>query len=493
MRMRLRTATLLVVVSALALGTAGTAAATEPAQVLMAPTSWSADLFAGERAGILVDGGTARLDHAGTHLLPSDADGAPVPTGLLTLPTHGLDFPTDRVETAVAGELPEGSTAAVDVRGRRTTGGWTEWIPAADGTATLPEPTSEVQTRLVLTGDDDVEPTVNGLTVTAHPAEARTEGLTEDLTESAALNYRVFATREGLAGGTTANGHVIAERDHFVALPSRRALAPRNSSDYSVKVCAPNGRCAFAPVWDVGPWNTRDDYWNPSDQRQEWRDLPQGLPQAQAAYEGDYNGGRDQYERQVANPAGIDLGDGLFWDALGLTDNSWVTVDYLWTGSVRLSLVSSESPVDVLSAPDATADIVGVAAERAAVPVECAMAAGDDTWLRIGTDQYIGAAAVDDAEDIAACATDTPVPAAATTDAPSTTAPASGAATASDTTTGDAATDAPTTTPEPTATTSTDPGTTGATTDDPASAGDPAGTAPDTTTSPAAATTAPRG
>lgn len=479
MRMRLRTATLLAVVGALALGTAGTAAATEPAQPLLAPATWNPDLVAGERAGILVDGGTARLDRTGTHLLPADADGTPVPTGLLTLPTHPLTAPTDRVETAVVGDLPEGSTAAVDIRGRRTaTGGWTEWIPAADGTATLPEPTSEVQTRLVLTGVDGTDPRVSGVTVTAHPATVRAEALAENLTESPALNYRVFATREGLAGGTTANGHVIAERDHFVALPSRRALAPRNTSDYSVKVCAPNGRCAFAPVWDVGPWNTRDDYWNPAEHRQEWRDLPQGLPQAQAAFEGGYNGGRDQYQRQVANPAGIDLGDGLFWDALGLTDNSWVTVDYLWTGSVRLSLVDSEDPVDVLAAPDAAAEVVGVAAERAAVPVECALTAGEDTWLRIGTDQYIGAAAVADTEGVAACATDAPAPAAATT--PTATAPADGAP-------GDAATATESTTPPGTAATgpaSADPGAT-----DSAAGTDPATAGPATTTAPAAART----
>jgi hypothetical protein len=111
--------------------------------------------------------------------------------------------------------------------------------------------------------------------------------------------YRVFATREGLVGRTTANGHVITARDHFVALPSRRALSPRDSNQYSVRVCADNGRCETAPVWDVGPWNTRDDYWNPSTVRQNWSDLPQGKPEAQAAYETGYNGGRDQFGRKL--------------------------------------------------------------------------------------------------------------------------------------------------------------------------------------------------
>jgi hypothetical protein len=148
-----------------------------------------------------------------------------------------------------------------------------------------------------------------------------------------ALKYRVFATREGLVGRTTANGHKIKSSDRFVALPSRRALSPNGSADYSVKVCASNGRCAVAPVWDVGPWNTRDDYWNPKSRRQEWRDLPQGMPEAQAAKERGYNKGLDQFKRKVANPAGIDLSDGMFWGALGLKDNGWVTVEYLWTGA----------------------------------------------------------------------------------------------------------------------------------------------------------------
>ena len=143
---------------------------------------------------------------------------------------------------------------------------------------------------------------------------------------------KVFATREGLVGGTTANGHVIAPRDHFVALPSRRGLSPRNTGDYTVKVCAPNGRCAWSPVWDVGPWNTTDDYWNPAATRQSWKDLPQGTPEAQAAFQQRYNGGKDGFGRTVANPAGIDLADGTFYDDLALRDNSWVTVTYLWTG-----------------------------------------------------------------------------------------------------------------------------------------------------------------
>jgi peptidoglycan hydrolase-like protein with peptidoglycan-binding domain len=86
-------------------------------------------------------------------------------------------------------------------------------------------------------------------------------------------------------------------------------------------------------VWDVGPWNTKDDYWNPASTRQSWKTLPQGRPEAQAAYQDGFNGGKDQYGRTVGNPAGIDLADGTFWDGLGLQDNGWVEVTYQWTGA----------------------------------------------------------------------------------------------------------------------------------------------------------------
>ena len=223
------------------------------------------------------------------------------------------------------------------------------------------------------------------------------------------LTYTVYATREGSVGGTTANGHVIVSHDHFVALPSTKVLCSNGGHEYEVKVTY-NGKSVIAPVWDVGPWNTKDNYWDPPSQREMWQDLPQGKPEAQAAYQDGYNGGFDEtnylvkvstgsdefsvgdrvqptvnglkvrstaggaeigslltsdkgtviggpqkailnglyyrwwnitwdkglsgwsaQKRYVSNPAGIDLADGTFWDDLGMTDNDWVTVEFLWT------------------------------------------------------------------------------------------------------------------------------------------------------------------
>lgn len=409
MRMRLRSAALFTVAAALTAAAVTPAAAATGAPAAVA--TWDVDLGAGEASGVEVTDGSARLDQASAFVAPLDQGGLAeggqgVPTGLLTLPAQMLPARTDRVDSTVVGDVPAGSTASVDVRGLRANGNWTEWIPSSPGagtaTTTLPEATSQVQARLVLTGGGTAVPSVRTVSLTARPASTLTESTPD--TDGAALNYRVFATREGLAGGTTANGHVIADRDHFVALPSRRALSPNGKSDYSVKVCAGNGKCAFAPVWDVGPWNTKDDYWNPSAQRQSWNDLPQGTPQAQAAYKDNYNGGKDQYDRKVANPAGIDLGDGVFWDDLGLKDNSYVTVSYLWTGDVRLSKIVGNDPVDVLAAPDTAAAVVGVAAEGAAVPVECTLTAGGSSWLQIGFGQFVLAAAVPQAGQVQTCA-----------------------------------------------------------------------------------------
>lgn len=381
------------------------AAAVVPAAAAEQGTTWQADLASGEGAGIVVADGTARFDRATAHGAPpaEGAGGAEtsggaatdvVPTGLLTLPPRALDTPTSEIDAVLDARTPPGSTATVDVRGRRTDGAWTEWVPAATAapgtpvTVRLPVASREVQGRLVLTSTGGPAPSVRGVRLTATPAPA-TEA--EPSTEAAPRSFSVFATREGLVGGTTANGRKILPRDRFVALPSRRALSANGRSDYSVKVCAPNGRCAFAPVWDIGPWNTKDDYWNPSPERQMWKDLPMGRPQAAAAFENGHNGGRDQFGRRPSNPAGIDLGDGIFWDVLGLRNNSVVRVDYLWTGSRRLSAVAAEGrpDVEILAEPRPGAAVVGSAADTADVPVQCVQGSGPAAYVRIGERQYL--------------------------------------------------------------------------------------------------------
>ena len=150
---------------------------------------------------------------------------------------------------------------------------------------------------------------------------------------TAQVTYRIYATREGLVGNRTANGHTIVTRDHFVALPSSSVLNSLGGTTYTVNLSNPsNGRSVNrVPVWDVGPWNTKDNYW--AINRAEFQDLPRGKPEAQAAYQDGYNGGKDEFGRLVSNPAGIDLADGTFWDDLGMVGNGWIDVTFNWTSS----------------------------------------------------------------------------------------------------------------------------------------------------------------
>ena len=370
-----------------------------PAAAAAENPTFTPDLHTGQPSGVTMQDGVVQLAPTAepTPLDPPTDQPEPPRIGMLTLPPHRLAAAAGTVRPELAAEQPKDTSTAVDVRARRADGRWSEWVPADPGqAATLHEPSAEIQLRLVLTGTAAAGPTVRGLRVTPTPVDR----LRLAARPLALQTHKVFATREGLVGHTTANGHVITENDHFVALPSRRALSPRGTDDYSVKVCAPNGRCAWAPVWDVGPWNTRDDYWNPPSVRQNWAELPQGTPQSQAAYRDGFNGGLDQFGRKVRNPAGIDLADGLFRGALGLKDNAYVTVDYLWTGRALLRQIAIDTPlVEVRSAPRADAAVVGWAANKAGVGVECG-AAG---WLRIGPAQFLPGTAVPTAGQPIAC------------------------------------------------------------------------------------------
>jgi hypothetical protein len=374
------------------------------------PQRWAPPL-AGTSTGVELAEGTARLTTTrdGTETGPAALRGAQR-QGLLDLGAHQFATPVNRIDAPVTGDVPPGSAVGVDVRGQGADGQWSEWIPAEPGSpAMLPEPTRTVAVRLALVAPTgSAGPSVRSLEVLAD------EVPTGPRTVTPRASYRVFATREGLVGGTTANGHRIVPNDQFAALPSRRALSPKGRGDYSVRVCTDAGRCATVPVWDVGPWNTTDDYWNPPAERQSWKDLPQGRPQAQAAFENRHNGGRDGFGRQVKNPAGIDLADGTFW-GLGLRNNAFVTVDYLWTarsGALGRAVTGGTGPVVERATPDAAGVDSGVVGDGAQVELQCQLAGTPVTgsqgtsnlWLRTRPDRYVPAASIQGAPPLPPCA-----------------------------------------------------------------------------------------
>jgi hypothetical protein len=376
-------------VVALAIATAtlpSTAAPTEPVAVAAQPVEGSSN--------VRIEGSRIILGDAPAAVGSSEIRQR---SGLAELVPVRFAAATSAVVVGYTAGTPNGSSAEVDVRAW-VKDKWTEWTPARPGTPTaLPGPSDQVQLRIIVSAPPTGgRPWVGDVTV--QPTD-KVDPSTMSI-QAAPLKSRVFATREGLVGGTTANGHVIVNRDHFVALPSRRGLSAQGSGTYSVKVCTAS-RCAFEPVWDVGPWNTKDDYWNPSAIREMWKDLPQGKPQAQAAYQDGYNGGKDQFGRTVANPAGIDLADGTFWDALALTNNAWVDVTYLWTGDGgRGTVAISSGYLNVRNAASSSGAIVGMAGKSAQVTVECQTTGQSVTgsqgtsniWLRVHPGMYVAKA-----------------------------------------------------------------------------------------------------
>ncbi|MEQ0562418.1 hypothetical protein ABJI51_25320 [Amycolatopsis sp. NEAU-NG30] len=371
-----------------------TALAGAPAQAASAPSgsaSWTADLSTVDTddVNVAAAGGALTLADAAWHRTARVFAGS---EGSLVTAEHRLGSPANRVSAELNADAPKGTSVDVDVRGRTGANDWTEWTPAG---TTLKSAVSSVQVRISLhSTTDGVRPAVKSVTLNADSAPQASA-----LAAGTELTYKVYGTREGLTGGTTANGHVITSRDHFVALPSGKALAPKGTGNYSVRVCRTDGsKCEYAPVWDVGPWNEQDDYWNPASVRTKFKDLPQGQPEAYAAYYNGYNGGKSGLGYKVQNPAGIDLADGVFWDGLGMSDNGNVNVTYLWTGSGPTGVVSTAGdPMNVRASASTTAAIKGLAANYAKVNIECYVEGDTVTgkfgtsniWDRIGPGHYV--------------------------------------------------------------------------------------------------------
>lgn len=177
---------------------------------------------------------------------------------------------------------------------------------------------------------------------------------------AASVTFRVYATREGLVGGTTSSGHVITPNDHFVALPSVKALNKNVKITYK-------GKSSVAPVLDIGPWNNDDDYWNPSDTRV-YKGIPRGVPQAQAAFDSGHNGGKSGLGWQVTAPGGIDIGDGTYYD-LGLGNPDWVDITFLWLTDDPNAGATSAPPPKSSPAPAPKPAAVKGSLDLSAAPV----------------------------------------------------------------------------------------------------------------------------
>jgi hypothetical protein len=135
--------------------------------------------------------------------------------------------------------------------------------------------------------------------------------------QSKGIRCRVFATQ--YTGYT--------ERE--VALPHRNLKIGRQPR---VRIWRVSGGPSVGPsVKEVGPWNTYDNYWVQNKDRAMYKRVPRCKPEAQVAYYQNFNKGKDEFGREVLNPAGVDLAPDVA-RSMGLEEyqNAWVWIRFPW-------------------------------------------------------------------------------------------------------------------------------------------------------------------
>jgi hypothetical protein len=226
--------------------------------------------------------------------------------------------------------VPPGTSARIDLRGSIDGRRWLPWIVGLRPGAIVAfeRPIVRAEYRVTLLGGLGTSPAVRDISLSAGDGPPTVNAAVPG-SLAVAPTFRVRATRQGMVGGRTANGFIIPPRARFVSLPSWSVLSTRGRDEYQVRLTY-RGRSTVVPVYDVGPYSGRDDYWNA--QRGGFPQLERGWPMDHAAYYEGFNGGQAD-KGFVRFPTAIDVGDGAWLDDLGIHgDQAELEVTYLWMG-----------------------------------------------------------------------------------------------------------------------------------------------------------------
>jgi len=296
----------------------------------------AADFPMGQLQGLTLDQGGLRL--AGDSALAADSYTPFKLLGVYGSPVLSAESPFNAIQLSYEASVPSGTGLILEVRVQNSQGKWSPWqeIDPVGQAYSLAARGAAAQYRATLLAEDaTVSPSLREVRLQIRPADPTSlEPEFEAMVTRPTV--RLYGTREGLVGRVTANGHRIVEKDHFAALPSRKALNLKEGKEYQVEISY-NGKKTTAPIWDVGPWNTKDNYWDAT--REIFTDLPRFKPQVNAAFFDNHNDGKDQYGRLVLYPAAIDIADGTFMDDLGMKGSDWVDVTFLWLDAAAPPLV----------------------------------------------------------------------------------------------------------------------------------------------------------
>ncbi|NJN16518.1 MAG: hypothetical protein HC822_09705 [Oscillochloris sp.] len=336
---------------------------------------------AAQSADAQLDGVVSNSD--GSYALSPDA--LPAPTMLGNYQRHGIVLsapqsfaqPVSRLQIQYQAGVPAGSAFRIDLRSSVDGSRWLPWTTELSNAAVIhfPQPIRAAQYRITLLGSTTIGPQITPPILAPTNAAATAEAAAVD-PYAIAPTFRIRATRQGMIGGRTANGYIIPPKARFVSLPDWSVLSSRGGNEYQVRISY-RGRSTVVPVYDVGPYSGRDDYWDIV--RNGYPDLERGWPMDHAAYYEGYNNRRAD-KGYVRFPTAMDVGDGAWIDDLGIVgDQAEVEVTYLWlgqdpfagppardpavatTGSANLAAISGTT-----TAPSASARLV---AARAVMPI----------------------------------------------------------------------------------------------------------------------------
>jgi LysM repeat protein len=184
----------------------------------------------------------------------------------------------------------------------------------------------------------------------------------------ATRTYTVYAARYDAGGAYTValpDQCVKFANNGIASLTKCANYGYEDGVNYSVSISY-QGRSVSVRPQEAGPWNVDDTFWatisDPTPRRM-FTDLALGVPQAQAAYFDNYNGGLDQFGRKVKQPFGIDLSFEVAAD-LGIQANAWVDVTFMWTADWEAADPGSGEaavgvPQVIIPVATATADAEG--------------------------------------------------------------------------------------------------------------------------------------
>ncbi len=275
-------------------------------------------------------------------------------SGSLVSPPFTFEQPTTRLKLTYTAHTPPGSQARLDVRGSADGQRWQPWrtgLPV-DAVVSFDPPVRQAQYRVTLAGDQGVGPTVRGVSLASTNQTPTVSAVAAPSPYAVAPTFRVRATRMGMVGGRTANGYIIPPHGRYVSLPSVGVLSTRGGNEYQVRLTY-QGRSTVVPVYDVGPYSERDDFWDVK--RDGYPDLERGWPVDHAAFYEGYNGGRTD-KGFVSHPTAVDVGNGAWLDDLGIVgDQAELEVTFLWLGQDPLAGPPARDP----AAPEQMVDELG--------------------------------------------------------------------------------------------------------------------------------------